>query len=164
MSSVNMVVMSGRLGGDPEERKTSTGKLMVRFSLCNSRWDTKNQEEIADWYSVTVFDKEAERCMKVLSKGALVLVEGRIQIAEWTGQDGRKMSKPDITGNRVTVLSFPRRDSQGASTGEGVPATPSPVAGGEAPGDHHAPSKPRAHEPSRRSGSRMRDLEDAIPF
>lgn len=143
MSSVNMVVLGGRLGADPEERKTAAGKSVLTFRIASNRWDSKAAAEVADWFSIVVFDKEADSAAKVLKKGVSVLVEGRLQVNEWTDKDGKKSSRVEVYANRVNVLSFPKRDN----LAESPEPAPAPVA---------------VHPPVRGSG--RRDYADTIPF
>jgi single-strand DNA-binding protein len=115
MNSVNMVVLSGRLGAPPEEKKTSGSKMMAIFRMATNRWDPKTESETADWHSIVCFDKQAELCVKHLTKGSAVLVEGRLVVRQWDGSDGKKQSRPEIIANRVTFLG-----ASGATRGEAV--------------------------------------------
>ncbi len=121
MASVNMVVLGGRLGADPEERKSAAGMSILTFRIASNRWDHKASAEVTDWFSVVVFDKEADRAAKVLKKGVAILIEGRLQVSEWTDKEGKKSSKVEVIAYRVNVLSYPKRDSL-AELPEPVPA------------------------------------------
>jgi len=141
MASVNMVVLGGRLGADPEERKSAAGMSILTFRIASNRWDAKASAEVADWFSVVVFDKEADRAAKVLKKGVAILVEGKLQVSEWTDKEGKKTSKVEVIANRVNVLSYPKRDS--------LAALPEPA--------------PAPKQPPVRGGGR-RDYAEEIPF
>jgi single-strand DNA-binding protein len=145
MPSVNMVVLGGRLGADPEERKTAAGMSILTFRIATNRWDAKAGAEVTDWYSVVAFDKEADRAAKVLKKGVAILIEGRLQVSEWTDKEGKKSSKVEVIAYRVNVLSYPKRDS----LAELPEPTPVPA--------------PAAVQPPAR-GSGRRDYSDSIPF
>jgi single-strand DNA-binding protein len=125
MVSVNTVILGGHLGADPEERRTSGGKLVCSFRLATNRWDTKTQADVADWHTVLAWEKQAENCMKYLKKGAAVLVEGRILVSRWEDADGKKQSKHEISASRVTFLGQPRGSSEwraGAEVERAAPA------------------------------------------
>jgi len=121
--SVNMIVLSGHLGGTPEEKTSEAGKRYCRFRLANNRWDSRKKEEVADWYSVTAFGTEAERCLKYLTRGSSVVVEGRIAINEWE-KEGRRERSPEITATRVSFFGPPRGTSEGAGPPAGEPSPP----------------------------------------
>ena len=121
MSSVNMVVLGGRVGTIPEEKKIPNGKTVTSFRLANSRWDSKVSAEVADWYTVSIWDREAERCAKILQKGASVLVEGRLTQREWNGTDGKKNIRFEVVAHRVNLLAFAKRDGHGQDASTGSP-------------------------------------------
>lgn len=122
MGSVNMVVLGGRVGTVPEEKKVQGGKTVTSFRLANSRWDSKVSAEVADWYTVSVWDREAERCAKILQMGANVLIEGRLTQREWTGADGKKHVRTEVVAYRINLLAFAKRDGPGQET----PKAPNP--------------------------------------
>lgn len=109
MSSVNMVVLSGRIGGEPEE-KVVNGKVVRSFRLATQRWDTKTSAEVTDWYAVSVWDREAEKSVKILKTGNNVLIEGRVSQREWTDQAGKKHWWFEIIAQRINLLSYSKRE------------------------------------------------------
>lgn len=115
----NLVVLSGNLGKDPEERKTTTGTTVVSLSLATK--DGYGDKEKTNWHYVTVFGKVAENCAKYLSKGSKVLVQGRIDYSNYE-KNGATVYKTDIIADKVEFL-----DNKGdkSNTGEVLNATPS---------------------------------------
>lgn len=111
MSGVNMVVLSGRIGGEPEE-KVVNGKIVRSFRIANPRWDPKTSAEVADWYTVSVWDREAERSVKILKTGNNVLIEGRVSHREWTDQAGKKHWWFEIIAQRINLLSYSKREQE----------------------------------------------------
>ena len=65
MSSLNKVMLIGRLGKDPELRFTASGVAVANFSLATSE-KFKNKagesEERTEWHNVQVWQKLAEIC------------------------------------------------------------------------------------------------------
>lgn len=106
MSSYCTLIMVGRVGVVPEERKTSTGKSMVTFRLAVGRWDGGDRKEVTDWFSVVAFDSTAETVVKHVAKGDLLLVDGRLQTRSYTGQDGKTNVRTEVIAARVKL--FPR--------------------------------------------------------
>lgn len=105
--SINKVILTGRLGQDPELRNTTTGKAVATFSLAVT--DNYNRE-VTHWLNVVVWNKQAENCSAYLSKGSLVGVEGRIQTRNYENKEGRKVYVTEVVADRVEFL-----DSKGKS-------------------------------------------------
>ena len=82
MPSLNKVQIIGRLGADPEERVTAKGTKYAAFSVAVNRFwkgaDGKTNKE-TDWFKVESWGKTGEICLKLLSKGSLVYISGRLQ-------------------------------------------------------------------------------------
>jgi len=72
----------GRVGADPEQEWTSTGKALLNFSVgvSENRPDGDGAEMV--WVRVTCWDSLAEQLAKTLHKGAEVYVEGRLKLGE----------------------------------------------------------------------------------
>ena len=88
---LNKIVLMGRLTRDPEMRKTASGTPVTSFSLAVDR-DYKNQagEKETDFIDCTAWRSTAEFVFKYFSKGRMAVVEGRLQMEDWTDKDGNK--------------------------------------------------------------------------
>jgi len=107
MATLNKVILIGNLGTDPEMRYTPNGNPVTSFRMATSRrYNTSNGErkEETDWFTVTVWGKQAESCNQYLSKGRQVYVEGRLHARSWEGQDGQMRTSLDVTANRVLFI------------------------------------------------------------
>ena len=71
--SINQVILLGRLTRDPEQRTTASGKNVVSFSIAVSR---ATQDDQADFFNVTAWEKLGDLVMQYLNKGRRVLVQG----------------------------------------------------------------------------------------
>jgi|AntRauTorckE6833_2_1112554.scaffolds.fasta_scaffold50334_1 single-strand DNA-binding protein len=115
--SINQVILMGRLTRDPEQRTTSTGKIVVSFSLAVDR---AGQDDSADFFDITAWEKLGELVVQYLSKGRRVLVQGRLRQDSWDDKDtGKKRSRVEVTATDVTFLDGPSGDSgnSGGSNG-----------------------------------------------
>jgi single-strand DNA-binding protein len=111
--SINQVILMGRLTADPEQRTTSTGKVIASFSIAVDRG---GQDDAADFFNVTAWEKLAELVVKYLGKGRRVLVQGRLRQDSWDDKEtGKKRSKVEVVATDVTFLDGPAGDNQGAS-------------------------------------------------
>ncbi|MDZ7265053.1 MAG: single-stranded DNA-binding protein [candidate division KSB1 bacterium] len=86
-STVNKVILLGRLGKDPELKYTPSGAAVATFSMATNRvW--KDQagavQERTDWHRVVAWRKLAEFTNSYLKKGSLIYVEGRLETRSWT--------------------------------------------------------------------------------
>lgn len=68
----------GRLSKDPEVKYQNDSLLVVNLSIPQKR--LKKGSEITDWYNITVFNKQAETCLKYLKKGSGCIVQGTMEI------------------------------------------------------------------------------------
>ena len=97
---LNKVTLIGNLGRDPEEKTSTNGSRIVRFSLATSeRWTGKDgqKQERTEWHRITVFnEKLCELAMRYLKKGARIYVEGQLQTSKYTGADGVERASTDI--------------------------------------------------------------------
>jgi single-strand DNA-binding protein len=112
--SINQVILMGRLTRDPEQRTTTTGKTIANFSIAVDRG---GQDDSADFFEVTAWEKLGELVMQYLGKGRRVLVQGRLRQDSWDDKEtGKKRSRIEVTATDVTFLDGPSGDS--------APATP----------------------------------------
>jgi len=120
--SINQVIIMGRLTRDPEMRTTTTGKSIASFSLAVDRG---GQDDQADFFDITAWEKLGELVNQYLSKGRRCLVQGRLRQDSWDDKDtGKKRSKVEIVATDVTFLDGPSGDGGGQS-GSSAPASSS---------------------------------------
>jgi single-strand DNA-binding protein len=143
--SLNKVLLIGNLGRDPELKATPSGQSVARFSVATTEtWKNQSGEKQSktEWHNIVVWGKQAEIAEKYLRKGKQVMIEGRIQYREYTGQDGVKKTACDIRCDNFVMLG--RMEDGGAREGGyGRGGTqdfedhgaPSPAAGGGFPDD-----------------------------
>ena len=114
--SVNQVILMGRLTRDPEQRTTTTGKIIVSFSIAVDRG---GQDDSADFININAWEKLGELVMQYLSKGRRVLVQGRLRQDRWDDKEtGKKQSRIEVTASDITFLDGPS-DSAGSSRQSG---------------------------------------------
>ncbi|MCY4488644.1 MAG: single-stranded DNA-binding protein [Deltaproteobacteria bacterium] len=105
--SVNIAIVVGNLGKDPEVRFTQSGRAVANFSIATSEsWTGQdgNSQERTEWHNIVVWGKQAEACGQYLSKGRQVFVQGRIQTRKWTDQNGQDRYTTEIVAQRVQFL------------------------------------------------------------
>ena len=103
--STNVVVLTGRLGKDPEIRATNSGKSVASFSIAvDDGWGDKKKTY---WFSVEAWDKTAEAVGRMVSSGKRVTVVGSLQEDTWNdSKTGDKRSRIKVLANRVDIIDF----------------------------------------------------------
>ena len=89
MPALNRVQLIGRLGKDPEQRFTPTGKTYTTFSLAvDRRWKSSDGQikEDTDWFNIEAWGRLGEICKQYLGKGRLVYLEGRLRTDRYEQQ------------------------------------------------------------------------------
>jgi single-strand DNA-binding protein len=112
--NLNKVFVLGRLTADPQLRSTTSGESVATFSIAtNQYWTDKtgNRKESTEFHNIVVWGRQAETVSQYLSKGAIALVEGRLQTRSWEGKDGAQRRTTEIIADRVQF--GPRADGQG---------------------------------------------------
>ena len=109
---LNHVVIMGRLGRDPDLRHTQAGIPVVSFSLAVDRdfKDKNTGERATDWIDVVAWRGSAEFISKYFTKGRMAVVEGRLQIREWTDKDGNKRRAAEVIADNI-YFGDSRRDT-----------------------------------------------------
>lgn len=108
MLDTNEVTFSGHVGKEPEMRFTTTGKAMLTFSVCSTKYaknkDTGIIHEYSTWMPVVTFGERAEEANRTLSKGSPVLVMGRLSSRSWETPDGNKHYRTEIMADRIVTI------------------------------------------------------------
>ena len=108
MSSLNKVMILGRLTKDPEMKNLPSGKFVTNMSVATSKkWNDKatgEAQEKSEFHSITVFGKQAENANKYLAKGRQVFIEGELQTEKWQDKDGNNRYTTKVIASNVTFI------------------------------------------------------------
>ncbi len=105
--SLNKVILIGNLTRDPELRYTPAGTAVCTMGLATNRsWTTQTGEtkEETEFHRIVAWNKLAELCAQLLTKGRKVYVEGRLSTHSWTGQDGNQRTTTEIVIEDMILL------------------------------------------------------------
>ena len=99
---LNKIVIQGRLTKDPELRRTQSGTAVASATAAVDR-DFKNQDgnRDTDFIPIVAWKGTGEMLAKYFSKGQMIVVEGRLQLRDWTDNDGNKRRTAEIVANSV---------------------------------------------------------------
>ena len=148
MSSVNKVILVGRVGQDPEVRYMPNGNAVANITLATSeKWKDKQTgqaQEKTEWHRVKAFGKLAEIIGQYVKKGALLYIEGSLETRKWQDQSGQDRYTTEIKANQMQMLS-------GQQSGQSQPQ------------QQAQPQYQQAPQPQQASGQ-FDDFDSSIPF
>lgn len=98
---LNKCFLLGRMTKDPEIRRTNGGAAVTSFTLAVDRDFKSNGEKETDFIDVVAWRNTAEFVSKYFSKGRMAIVEGRLQIRDWTDKNGNKRRTAEVVADNV---------------------------------------------------------------
>lgn len=128
---LNNCVIMGNLVADPEVKKTPNGISYCRFRIACSRDKTPGNEKVTDFFDCIAWRKTGEFVGRYFAKGKPILLQGRMQMNEYTTNDGQKRRNFEIVVNNADFCGGDRVDR---NAGEAVaPVEPAEVFDGPVP-------------------------------
>lgn len=161
MSSLNKVMLIGRLGADPEIRRMNNGDPIVNFRIATSEvWRDKNsgeRKEKTEWHQIVVFNQNlCKLAEQYLKKGNIVYLEGMLCTRQWEDQGGQKRYSTEV------VIKQFVGDLRLLPQGGGRQEASSPDDYGS--GDDRPSGTSTRQERSGTPGGGRHELDDKIPF
>ena len=154
---LNKIFIMGRLTRDPELRRTQSGTPVTSFSLAVDRdYKTQSGEKETDFIDVVAWRATAEFVAKYFTKGRMAVVEGRLQIRDWTDREGGKRRSAEVVADNVYFGESKRRDG-GDTSRPAAPSASAPAHRGSYGGYDNVPQ----------GGSAFSELDDDdgdLPF
>lgn len=140
---LNHIVLMGRLVKDPELRHTQSGVAVASFRLAVDR-DFANQqtgEREADFIDIVAWRGTGEFVSKYFAKGRMAVVAGRLQMRNWTDNNGQKRTSAEVVAENV-YFGESKKDGGNGGSYAGNYAGGGSYAGG---GNYAAPSSPAGY-------------------
>ncbi len=107
--SVNVVVLSGRLGKRPEIKATQSGKSVVSVGLCVDEGFGERRKGV--FWQIEAWEKNAEALSKFGDKGFRLTVTGRLATDEYE-KDGAKVVHTKIIASQIDFIDFPAKPEE----------------------------------------------------
>ena len=130
---LNRIVIMGRLTRDPELRHTQTGTPVASLCLACDRdfKDKQTGEKATDFIDIVTWRSTAEFVSRFFTKGRMAVVEGRLQVRDYTDKDGNKRRAVEVVADNV-YFGDSRKDAEGGgySAPVGGYSTPPGPSGG----------------------------------
>ena len=114
---INRAILQGRLVADPDLKHTQSGVAVVGFRIACDR-DYKSKAPNAqncDFINVVAWRSTAEFIARYFTKGSLILVDGRIQVRDYTDNNGNKRNVVEVVAESVNFCG--KRENNGRSNG-----------------------------------------------
>lgn len=117
---LNHIVIMGRLARDPELRRTQSGVPVASFRLAVDRdfKDKNTGERGTDWIDVVAWRGTGEFVSRYFSRGRMAVVEGRLQMREWTDKEGNRRTTAEVVADSV-YFGDSKRDGDGQGSYSG---------------------------------------------
>jgi single-strand DNA-binding protein len=124
----NRIILVGRLTRDPELRATPDGISVVRFTLAVDRGMRAGEERQTDFFDIVAFRQLADNVANYVTKGRLVLVEGRLHTRRYTDREGNPRKAYEVIADTVRFLERIREGEPeaGVDMPASAAATPAP--------------------------------------
>ena len=100
---LNRIILSGRLTRDPELRRTQSGIPVASFSLAVNRdfKDKATGETPVDFIDIVAWRHTGEFAANYFAKGSMAVVEGRLQIRDWTDREGGRRRTAEVVASNI---------------------------------------------------------------
>ncbi|GAB4219854.1 MAG: hypothetical protein Fur009_7860 [Candidatus Microgenomates bacterium] len=147
--SLNRVILIGNLTRDPELKYTPAGTAVCTFGVATNRsWTTSDGQtkEEVQYHRIVAWQKLAELCGKILTKGRKVYLEGRITYRNYTSKDGQQRSVTEIVLDDFIVFNNGTKKPVENETEETKTSHPKNTVEDEMPAEEETVEEPKVEE------------------
>jgi len=118
--NLNKAIIIGRVTQDPQLRTTPSGQSVCNFSVATNRtWtnsETREKQDKAEFHNVVAWRRLAEIANQYLTKGSLVMIEGRIETRSWDDQSGNRKYRTEIIAENMQLGPRPASQQGGPAS------------------------------------------------
>ena len=132
---LNHITIMGRLVRDPELRRTGSGTAVASFRVAVDRDFVSKDggERKADFIDCVAWRQTGEFISKYFTKGRMIIVDGRLEMRDWTDKDGNKRTSAEVVVANAYFGDSKRDGDSGSSYSAPAPsygsyAAPAPAA------------------------------------
>jgi len=125
--NLNKVLIVGRVTAQPELRKTPSGQSVTTFSIATNRvWTDKAgaRQEDTEYHNIVAWGRQAEVASQFLTKGSMVMVEGRLKTRSWQDKQGANHKSTEVICERLQLGPRPAGQGGGQAAPKSQPAEP----------------------------------------
>lgn len=163
MADLNLVVVIGRLGRDPEVRYMPNGDAAVNISLAvGKKWKDKASGEMREqttWVPFSFFGKTAELIGQYAKKGSQIRANGEFSVRKYTDKDGNEKTATEVRGQDFQLLGARQDGDGGQGGGQQQQQRQAPAAG-----QQQRQAAPAQRQAQSGGGGGYGPMDDDIPF
>lgn len=106
MAGINKVILVGHLGKDPDFRYLTGNVAVASFPLATTESFNKDGKRVeqTEWHNIVMWRALADACSKLLKKGKLIYLEGKIRTRSFEDKNGVKKYVTEIVAESFTLL------------------------------------------------------------
>ena len=126
--NLNKAFILGNVTRDPEQRAMPSGQMVVNFGIATNRFYTDQagvKKQDTEFHNIVAFGKLADTISRYVTKGSLIMIEGRIKTGSWTNSAGAKQYKTEIIAENLQL--GPRPTGAGGGQYQKPASTPTPA-------------------------------------
>ena len=126
---LNHITIMGRLTRDPEMRRTGSGIAVTSFTVAVDRdYSGKDgSEKKTDFIDCTAWRQTGEFISKYFSKGRMIVVDGRLEMRDWTDKEGNKRRNAEINVANAYFGDSKKDGTEGGQTAYNGYQPPAPA-------------------------------------
>ena len=113
---LNHITIMGRLTRDPELRRTGSGVSVASFTIAVDRDFAKDGEKKTDFIDCVAWRQTGEFISKYFTKGRMIVVDGRLEMRDWTDKEGNKRRNAEVIVDHAYFGDSKRDDSHAQNT------------------------------------------------
>jgi len=114
MRGMNTIFLIGRVGADPEVRRSGRGRpwCPIRVATRREAFEVDGARvERTDWHEVQLVGPAADLAERRVGRGAIVAIEGSVTYDGWDDEHGQRHQQTTIVASRLVVLRSPAPDN-----------------------------------------------------
>lgn len=117
--SMNKIFLQGRIVNDIELRHTSNGVSTCTFRIAVDRdFKAKSGEKETDFITLVAWRNTADFINSYFGKGRMILVEGRLQMRDYTDKNGNKRTVAEVVVDNAYFCDSKKADTSTDSDGD----------------------------------------------
>ena len=117
----NSVHLIGRPGMDPEIKKFGENRKLAKFTLAtNEKHYNDNMELVqeTEWHNIIAWGRTAEIVEKIVRKGRLMALEGKLQTREYDDKDKNKRRVTEVVIDEFMLIDKMSNEDESKDSAE----------------------------------------------
>jgi len=104
--NLNKIFLIGRLTRNPETKALPSGQSVTSFGMATDNFYTDKsgqKQQQTEFHNIVTFGRLAEIASQYLTKGSLLLIEGRIRTRTWQDSTGNQRYRTEIVAQSLQL-------------------------------------------------------------